>query len=313
MKGSSPLVSVIIPSYNRENLLMEAVDSVLRQSFRDFELIVADDGSTDQTLNRLLARGFVSLTGKPGLKDRQSKSSVPRLVLPLKHRGTPGRARNRGAAVARGHYLAFLDSDDLWEPDKLARQLRLFEARGPDAADGAPAALPRLTHTRELWLREGRQVSQSRQRHRREGDLFADSLVKCIIGPSTVLMEKELFHRSGGFREDLEIAEDYELWLRITAREEVAYLDQPLTIKRAGSGDQLSEKYGQIEIFRIHALQDLVDGGFFASLPEREGAARAELARKCRIYALGCRKRGRTAEAAHFEGLAAHYLKPSSP
>ena len=132
--------------------------------------------------------------------------------------------------------------------------------------------------------------------------IFTDALKKCIIGPSTVLMEKKLFREAGGFREDLEIAEDYELWLRITALEEVGYIDRPLTIKQAGHEGQLSEKYGHIEYFRIRGLRSLVEDSFF---PEHlSGAARKELAAKCSIYAAGCRKRGRIREAEEYEKLA---------
>jgi glycosyltransferase involved in cell wall biosynthesis len=332
--SSVPLVSVVIPTHNRIRLVTEAVGSVLAQTFRDFELIVADDGSDDGTRETLASMGFsriessvpAAVQGRPAGpagEDRPPASADPRLLyLPLVRGGTPGRTRNRGAALARGRYLAFLDSDDLWESRKLERQITLFPGTeaGIQSAPGTEA--PRIAHTRELWLRNGGEVSQKGQKHRREGDIFADSLVKCIIGPSTVMLERSLFEEFGGFREDLEIAEDYELWLRITCRENVAYLDEPLTIKRAGSGDQLSEKHGQIEIFRIQALRALVDGGFFtrfsSSVPgsaagpgsagnpgSREAISRRELARKCRIYAAGCRKRGKIAEAEEYETLAA--------
>jgi glycosyltransferase involved in cell wall biosynthesis len=204
----------------------------LAQTVGDFQLIVADDGSTDDTRARLegFADGRVS-------------------CLPLAHLGMPGRARNAGAAAAKGRYLAFLDSDDLWLPEKLERQMRVFQAD----------ARARLCHTRELWLRGGREISQAGQRHRREGDVFRDSLGKCVIGPSTVIVEKSFFERCGGFREDLEIAEDYELWLRMSFTSPVAYLDEGLTVKRAcmqapGEEANLSEKYGHIEVFRIRAL-----------------------------------------------------------
>lgn len=278
----SPLVSVIIPTFNRAASLSRAVDSVLAQSFRDFELIVVDDGSLDDTI-RLLS----PLAGE--LK-----------LLRLEHRGMPGRARNAGAAAARGSYLAFLDSDDLWLPEKLTRQMPLVLA-------GA-----RVCHTRELWLRGGREVSQKGQRHRRQGDLFGDALVKCVIGPSTAVVEKSLFDSAGGFREDLAVAEDYELWLRLCFAWPVAYLDEALTVKRArmeeaGEEPNLSEKYGHIEFFRIQALKDLVARGAFVSQPEKEALARVELARKLRIYAAGCRKRGRRDEALACEEEASRY------
>ena len=269
---SQPLVSVIIPTYNRAALLREAVASVLAQSYAALELIVVDDGSTDET-----AAALRSLRGL-------------RLVR-QDHTGMPGQARNAGARVARGAYLAFLDSDDLWLPHKLAVQVAAAQAAG-DA----------INHTRERWLRGERVISQRGQRHRRSGDLFADSLRKCIIGPSTVLLRREVFERAGGFRDDLEIAEDYELWLRLTARHPVAYVERESVIKRAGHGDQLSERYGHIELFRLRALRDLVEGRCFP--PARHAAAAAELARKARIYAAGCRKRGRTAEAGRYDALA---------
>ena len=275
---SQPLVSVVVPTYNRAALLREAVASVQRQSYAPLELIVVDDGSTDAT-----AAGLRPL-------------SAVRLVR-QDHTGMPGQARNAGARVARGEYLAFLDSDDLWLPHKLAVQVPVALAAG--------AA---ITHTRERWIRNGRIVSQRRQRHRRRGDLFAESLRKCVIGPSTVLLRREVFEEAGGFRADLEIAEDYELWLRLTARHPVAYVERESVIKRAGHGDQLSERYGHIELFRLRALRDLVEGRCFA--PARHAAAAAELARKARIYAAGCRKRARTAEAEHYETLARRWTAP---
>jgi len=162
-----------------------------------------------------------------------------------------------------------------------------------------------ISHTRELWLRNGRIISQAKQRHRRQGNVFEDSLVKCIIGPSTAMIGRSLYVESGGFRDDIEIGEDYEYWLRLTPRCDVGYVDLPLTVKRAGHSDQLSVKYGRIEYFRINALKGLVDGNFFdgANL----GMARQELARKCAIYAQGARKRGKEGEACGYDELSSAY------
>lgn len=284
------MVSVIIPVYNRESLVGDAIESVVAQTVPpgwELELIVVDDGSTDRTANvveRHLTR-FRSAGGRGSL-----------VILP--HRGYPGAVRNRGAEIAQGEALAFLDSDDRWYPGKLQAQLLLHGAAGC-----------RISHTRETWLRDGRVVSQRTQRHRRRGDIFADALHKCIVGPSTVLIDRALFEESSGFREDLEIAEDYEYWLRVLAREEISFLDHPFTEKRAGSWDQLSEKYGQIEAFRIVALRDLVVNEHFLrlDLPLRHAAAREMLARKLLIYAHGARKRGRRGEAADLEREAHGY------
>ena len=215
--------------------------------------------------------------------------------LRIPHCGMPGKVRNAGARLATGEYLAFLDSDDLWMPEKLARQIAFFE-ENPEI---------QICHSREIWRRGEKVVSQAGQRHRHSGNIFADALKKCIIGPSTVMMRRELFEKFGGFREDLEIAEDYELWLRITAEYPVGYIDEPLVVKRGGHADQLSERYGQIEIFRIRALLLNLEKGTFQG-EQCEQAAR-ELVRKCRIYAQGCGKRGKDEEAQRYREIAQRY------
>ncbi len=296
-----PVISVIVPTYNRLKLLKEAVDSVLSQTYDNFELIMVDDGSTDGT-----GEWYRSLHEKVDKKTVYKR---------LAHTGFPGQVRNRGVELSRGAYLAFLDSDDLWEPQKLELQIgHMIEKRSERR--------PLLSHTRERWLRlmpngKTKEVSQKGQHHRREGDIFEDALKKCIIGPSTVMIDRTFFRTLGGFREDLEIAEDYELWLRVAALVGPVYLDKPLTVKRAGHGEQLSEKYEQIELFRIHGLKDLVDRRWFASsattgttrdrLLRNQKAAERELARKLRIYAAGCRKRGREGDALRMEAEAALY------
>lgn len=315
------MVSVIIPVYNRPLLLRKAAESVLNQSFRDFELIIVDDGSEDETpaAAQTMAREAAESGHAPAVR-----------VLTIPRCGKPGAVRNRGAEAARGDLLAFLDSDDLWLPDKLKLQTAFME-NNPDL---------RLSHTREQWLRKGKIVSQKGQKHRREGFIFDDALIKCIIGPSTVMLRRQLFEESGGFDESLEVAEDYEYWLRITASEPVGYLNEALTIKQAGEWEQLSEKYGQIEIFRIRALERFLaavtqaaasrdeasrDEASRSEEPEMEGSmrdkrpgtplpaglqarARQELIRKCRIYAAGCLKRGRQEEAEVYEKRAAALL-----
>ena len=292
MSRGAPPVSVVIPTYNRAAFLPEAVSSVLNQTGVDFELIVVDDGSTDES-GAYLATLAAIHTG----------ACRPVRVIRLDHTGMPGAVRNAGARDATGRYLAFLDSDDLWLADKLARQLALHgEAPSRAVGDVAPA----ISHTREVWLRGGRTVSQKSQKHRRTGFVFPDALSKCTIGPSTAMVDRELFLAEGGFREDLDFAEDYELWLRLVWNREVAYLDEPLTVKRAGHGDQLSTRFGAMERIRLEALRSLVDGGVFRD-PVAEKLARGELARKCRIYAAGARKHGRPDEADAFERLAARY------
>lgn len=281
IKTDKPVVSVIIPVYNRFEMAKEAVASVIGQTYRDLELIIVDDGSIDMT--PLLPTYFAD--------DLRVK------YIKLKHSGMPGLVRNKGVDVARGKYIAFLDSDDLWVSGKLESQMK-YLAKNPSC---------KIVHSRETWIRNGKTVSQAGFNHRRFGDIFEDALEKCIVGPSTVLIEKKLYEELGGFRDDLEIAEDYELWLRLCNSNSIGYIDEPLITKRAGHGDQLSEKYGQIEIFRIRGLQNLVEQRYFS--PENQKLAEQELAKKCRIYAAGCRKRNKTIEAAIHESIAVKYGK----
>ena len=243
------------------------------------ELIIVDDGSTDMT---------------PVIKTYFSNESRVR-YLRINHSGMPGFVRNTGVLQSSGKYLAFLDSDDLWMGNKLEKQVDFLESN----------SAYKIVHTRENWVRNGKTVSQSGFNHKRFGNIFSDALEKCILGPSTVMIEKDLYNKLGGFRDDLEIAEDYEFWLRLTDTNSVGYLDEPLITKRAGHIGQLSEKYGQIEIFRIRGLQHLVEQRYFSQ--ENQKLAEKELAKKCGIYAAGCRKRNKISEAEVHESMAEKY------
>lgn len=282
------LVSAIIPVFNREHLLERAARSVVTQALPpgwQLELIMVDDGSTDGTAGvaAQIATG----------DDRARIVSVP-------HCGMAGAVRNWGVREARGSLLAFLDSDDMWLPGKLASQIPLHSHE------------VLFSHTRERWVDQGREISQNSRRFRRwrrDGEIFPDALQRCIVGPSTVVMDRRLWNATGGFREDLEIAEDYEYWLRVTAVTPVAYLAVEFTEKHAGHPGQLSRKYDHIEIFRLHGLRDLVTSRWFARHTSEgyQELAETELARKAAIYARGCRRRGRTEEALMWEKYAASF------
>ncbi len=275
----SPLISVIIPVYNRFEMAKEAVSSVIGQSYRNIEVIVVDDGSIDMT--PVIEAYF---------RDDQRVKYIR-----INHSGMPGFVRNKGVEISSGKYLAFLDSDDLWMENKLEKQIKTLNSNSKY----------KVVHSREAWIRNGKTVSQAGFNHKRFGNIFSDALAKCIIGPSTVLLEKNLYLSLGGFRNDLEIAEDYELWLRLTNSNDVAYIDEALITKRAGHIGQLSEKYGQIEIFRIRGLKELVEQHYFKL--ENQKLAELELSKKCRIYAAGCRKRNKVDEAKLHEAIAIKY------
>lgn len=267
-----PRVSVIIPTYNRAALVQEAVASVLAQTYRDFELLVVDDGSTDGTLAALAPwDGEVRVLSRPS-------------------RGGVSAARNTGIAGARGEWLAFLDADDLWLPEKLARQMAFMEAK--------PRLL--LSQTEEIWVRRGVKVNPPRTHAKAGGDIFLRSLERCLVSPSAALLHRRLLDDHGVFDEELPAAEDYDLWLRLSWRYEVGLLPEPLIIKRGGHADQLSRQWG-LDRWRIRALQKILAE---PDLPEpHRRAARRTLARKCAIYAQGCEKRGKIAEAQEYRRL----------
>jgi len=272
-----PLVSVIIPTYNRWPMVREAVESVLAQRFRDFELIVVDDGSTDDSAREL---------GSLGVK----------LRLIWQTRKGVSAARNLGSAIARGRYIAFLDSDDLWLPKKLEVQLAFMEQN------------PRIEicQTEEIWVRRGVRVNP-RDRHRKaSGDIFRRTLDLCLVSPSAVMMTKELFERTGGFDETLAVCEDYDLWLRIAVAQEVALIPAALVVKRGGHPDQLSHSMWGMDRFRVVALQKLLRAGLCGE--KREWAIEV-LKRKVNVLSQGARKRGKEQEAVNYEGLLAEFCQ----
>ncbi|MGE4092185.1 MAG: glycosyltransferase family 2 protein, partial [Candidatus Binatia bacterium] len=224
-----PTVSVIIPTYNRKELAREAIASVLAQSCRDWELMVVDDGSDDGTAEVVKEFPEVRYVWQP-------------------NRGVSA-ARNHGVALSTGEFIAFLDSDDLWQPRKLEVQLSFF-ARQPEA---------QICQTEELWLRNGVRVNPHNKHRKTGGDIFARSLELCLISPSAVMLRRELFARLGGFDEQLPACEDYDLWLRLTSTVPVPLIETPLVIKRGGHADQLSRQFWGMDRFRVTSLCKLLD------------------------------------------------------
>ena len=274
-------VSVVIPTQNRALFLKEAIDSVLDQDFEDFELIVIDDGSTDATHELL-------------------KSYPQVCVVTQDHRGVSA-ARNAGIAKATGPFLAFLDSDDLWLPEKLMAQIAFFN-RHPHAF---------ICQTEETWIRNGVRVNPKARHNKPSGMIFERSLELCLVSPSAVMMRRSLFDEVGWFDETLPACEDYDLWLRIACRFPIYLIDTPLVIKRGGHKDQLSRQPG-LDRYRIYALVKILEappkGGLSAM--QREAAIET-LSNKCAIYAQGCLKRGRIDEAHEYSTLPARFKNPN--
>jgi len=270
-EATKPLVSVVIPTYNRAWCLAEAVDSVLAQELRGFELIVVDDGSTDDTPRLLEGYGEAVRT------------------LRRENHGVSA-ARNAGIAAARAELIAFLDSDDLWLPGKLRRQVEFFTSH--------PKAL--ICQTEEFWVKNGRRVNPGKRHRKRGGMIFEPSLELCLVSPSAVMLRRGLFDRVGLFDERLPACEDYDLWLRVSCCHPVGLIDTPLIVKRGGHADQLSRAPG-LDKHRIESIAKLLSSGILTNFQRR--AAAAVLQQKCRVYAGGCRKRGRGREAERYEQL----------
>ena len=275
-KRKKLLVSVIIPTYNRGWILTEAIDSVLAQDYEDYELIVVDDGSTDNT------REILDDYGQDIMVLRQANKGV-------------SAARNRGIAEAGGQLVAFLDSDDLWLPRKLSRQVDFFKLN--------PAAV--INQTEEIWIRNGARVNPKDRHRKPSGMIFERSLGLCLISPSAVMIKKPLFDAVGVFDENLPACEDYDLWLRVSCRYPVHLIDTPLIIKRGGHGDQLSKAPG-LDRFRIQSLEKIIESG---RLTDTQRLVTLQtLQEKCSIYANGCLKRDRKDEAEYYYGLHHKYI-----
>jgi glycosyltransferase involved in cell wall biosynthesis len=276
MTTHPPLVSVVIPTYNRWPLIAEAIQSVLAQTFKAFELIVVDDGSTDGTA-RLLSPGD------------------SRLKVLSQARAGVAAARNAGVTMSRGKYIAFLDSDDLWSPAKLAVQANFMERN----------CGVHICQTEEIWIRGGVRVNPKLRHRKPTGDIFHRSLELCLVSPSAIMMTKELFYLAGGFDESFPVCEDYDLWLRIAVSHPVYLIDSPLVTKRGGHVDQLSRSIWAMDRFRVLAIAKLLRAGLVG---EKRSWALDILRQKASILAAGAVKRGKLDDARKFEALVAEFL-----
>lgn len=262
-------VSVVIPTHDRRSLLPRALDSVRAQSLAPHEVVVVDDGSTDGT-SEMLRHDFPEMTL---LEQEQCGVSA---------------ARNRGIEHCTGDWIAFLDSDDEWLPDKLARQQA--------ALGDHPGTL--ICHTDEIWMRRGTRVNPKKKHAKHGGSIFEHCLPLCCISPSSVLVHRSMFREVGLFDTTLPACEDYDLWLRITCRYEVVYVDEPLVVKHGGHADQLSRRHWGMDRFRIHALEKILADNVLS--PRQRTAAGAALAAKIRVYGAGAAKRGKRDEAERY-------------
>lgn len=194
-------VSVIIPTYNRAGTVTKAINSVLAQTLRPYEIIVCDDGSTDRTIEEL-----------------KSKHGNTLRYIQLKHSGLPSVARNAGIREAKGEWIAFLDSDDIWFPNKLKKQLEYLKESG-------------LSISSTNAIRKRPNKKQSTMLQGTPNRIKYSDLVKVNwVVSSSVIAKKNLLRLSGGFPEDpkYKAYEDWVLWMRISTITDIGYLEEPL-------------------------------------------------------------------------------------
>lgn len=263
------LVSVIIPTFNRLEWLKKAVASVCAQTFRDWRLLIVDDGSNDGTESWVM----------------ELSQSHPKQIELIRNSTNLGvsAARNLGIRHAESPWIAFLDSDDQWLPRKLERQLEFAKGSGLKTV---------LIHCDEIWQSSRGIVKQHSKHKKGGGRQFARVAEICCISPSAALIPAGTLQETGLFREDFPVCEDYELWLRICALGDIGFVDEPLVIKNGGHPDQLSRRYHSMDYWRVLALKPFLSSGYI-SFSERQ-IVRHELQRRIDILQKGYEKRGKS-------------------
>ena len=263
-------VSVIIPTYNRIQFIDVAIRSILNQTYKPLEIIIVDDGSSDGTFEMV-------------------KKQYPFVELIYQRNTGVSCARNKGIEIAKGDWIAFLDSDDEWLPEKLKNQANSIRDN--------PNIL--FFHSNEIWIKNGLRINQGKKHTKYGGYIFEKCLDICRISPSSVIMHKSIFQNIGLFDEMLPICEDYDMWLRITSQYEVFYSDKFLINKYGGHDDQLSKASSGIENYRAYAIEKLLKYG---SLNKVQYATALEmLLKKLEVYKAGLLKRDKSKELIKIE------------
>ena len=254
-------VSVIIPTLNRINTLQRAIDSVIAQSFKSIEIIVVDNGSSDGSVKML-------------------KKYYPTVKVIHEHKVGVSASRNKGIKYASSPWIAFLDSDDAWDQNKLEKQINLLH----NSHDKY-----RLIHTNEIWIRNGKKINQMKKHQKFGGYIFNECLSLCCISPSSVLIDRSIFDDMGLFNENLPVCEDYDMWLRICSKEEVLFIDEKLTFKYGGHKDQLSKSHWGMDRFRVSSIENLILN--YDLNKDQKNKSMVTLIKKLKIIINGAKKR----------------------
>ncbi len=268
------LVSIVLPTFNRRNFLERALESVVSQTFKDWELLVVDDGSDDESWKTL--------------------ETFPdsRIYYLYQRNLGVSRARNTGIQLSRFPWICFLDSDDHWEPTKLERQLEVL-GRHPQY---------RVIYTDETWIRKGRRVNPKKVHRKHHGWIYDRCLPLCIISPSSVLLDRSVFQQVGLFDTNFPVCEDYEMWLRISSRYPIFYLEEPLIVKVGGHADQLSRSLWGLDRYRVKSMLKAYSSGDLT--PQQAVWTARQIAEKARILASGFANREKREEAREYQEMA---------
>ncbi|MHC4139756.1 MAG: glycosyltransferase family 2 protein [Planctomycetota bacterium] len=212
-----PTVSVIIHTYNNEKFIAETVESVLNQTYKDYEIIVVDDGSVDGTRDALL----------PYMQE---------IRYHYKENGGIASAKNAGMALSKTEFIAFLDHDDLWVPDKLKLQIEYFN-KNPQVG---------LVYAKYTTFRDGKEL-RTKPEKGYSGWVFKELLSKSFIQTSTVIVKKECLDAVGPYDESLSLGDEYDMFLRISKKFQCGFVDKGLTRYRihdtnASNNDFLFDK-----------------------------------------------------------------------
>ena len=248
-----PRVSVVIPTHNRADYIQQALDSVFAQTYTDYEIIVVDDGSTDGTAELLKA-----LVERDAIRyEQQAQSGV-------------SAARNRGIAMARGEYVAFLDSDDLWLPDKLSKQVALFEA------------MPELGFVHCHFAKFNDQTGAElgvRDTSRYRGQIYPEMLLQwdTLMATPCMLMRKDVLDEVGGYDELMRWGEDLDLWRRIAQRYPVDLVDEVLVRVRVHAASASALKARAVDDFQRYLAKALADDPGLAPSFRRRASAKMYL------------------------------------
>jgi glycosyltransferase involved in cell wall biosynthesis len=288
--------TVVVPTCNRKEMVSQALHSALAQTYRNFEIVVVDDGSTDGTAAHVLR----TLGAEPRAVEILSRRN-PAALTPFYHkfacRGTQiryqyhpnrglGAARNRGIRHARGSYIAFLEAEDLWEPTHLETQIAFLEAN----------RWALICHVGERPAKESPRARRPRRGESASGWIFAHTLEEAPASISCVVAHRSCFAECGAFDENMPSCEDYDLWLRLAARYPVYFVEGPEVTRRAPrpEGTQLTWNSDR---FRVYSLEKSFQSGQLN--PEQRFLVSQALVRRCERLVEGYRRQ-KSEERANF-------------